>query len=82
MNNQFILNIAVFIVAVLSAPIAFESVNAQTDNNSTEHDMIVSNETFTSALYLFAVPESIGGYGVYEAKAIDVFDVKLQLLLT
>lgn len=73
MNNHFILNIAVFIAAVLSAPIAFESVNAQTDNNSTEHDIIVSNETFTSALDLFAEPESIGGYGVYEERNSNAF---------
>jgi hypothetical protein len=73
MNNHFILNIAVFIAAALSAPIAFESVKAQTDNNSTEHDIIVSNETFTSTLDLFAVPESIGGYGVYEERNSNAF---------
>jgi hypothetical protein len=81
MNNHFILTIAVFIVAVLSAPLAFESVNAQTVNNSTEQGVIALNETFASALDLFAVPESIGGYGVYEERNTNAFSPGEDIVL-
>jgi hypothetical protein len=45
------------------------SSSAQIDTgNTTEQGIITSNETFASSLDLFVVPESLGGYGVYEER--------------
>jgi hypothetical protein len=47
----------------------FDISHAQTNingNNSTGQSFASTNGTFASALDLFVVPDSIGGYGVYE----------------
>lgn len=41
--------------------------------NTTEQGIINSNETFASSLDLFVVPESVGGYGVYEERESSSF---------
>lgn len=73
MNNHFTLSIAALLVSVIFASTAFELAYAQTDSNLTEQEIIAANETFASALDLFAVPESVGGYGMYEEHISTTF---------
>lgn len=73
MNNHLILWVATILVSVITTSIAFDSAHAQTDNISAGQEIITSNETFAPTLDLFAVPESIGGYGVYEERSSNNF---------
>jgi hypothetical protein len=47
-------------------PIAFGISYAQTEIDSTGERIESTNDTFASTLDLFVVPETVGGYGVYE----------------
>lgn len=50
------------------------SSSAQIDTgNTTEQGIITSNETFASSLDLFVIPETVGGYGVYEERKSSSF---------
>lgn len=76
MNNHFTLWITTLLVSVLiTSFVSFQSSSAQTDtgNATTEQGVITSNGTFASSLDLFVVPESVGGYGVYEKLASNTF---------
>lgn len=73
MNNHLILWIATIFVSVVFTLTAFDSARAQADNFSAGQEIITSNETFAPTLDLFAVPESIGGYGVYEDRSSNTF---------
>ena len=54
---------------------SFQSSFGQTDtgNTTTEEGVITSSGTFASPLDLFLVPESVGGYGVYEEHVSNTF---------
>jgi len=68
MNNHFILWITTLFVSVVFIS-TMPSSSAQIDTgNTTEQGIITSSETFASSLDLFVVPESVGGYGVYEER--------------
>lgn len=68
MNNHLILWITTLFVSVVFIS-TMPSSSAQIDTgNTTEQGIITSNETFASSLDLFVVPESLGGYGVYEER--------------
>ena len=63
------------IVALSAASVLFSIASdisyAQTDVNDTNPNVErngSTNDTFTSALDLFVVPETVGGYGVYEER--------------
>jgi len=76
MNNHFTLWITTLLVSVvITSFVSFQSSSAQTDtgNATTEQGVITSNGTFASSLDLFVVPESVGGYGVYEELASNTF---------
>ena len=76
MNNHFTLWITTLLVSVLiTSFVSFQSSSAQTDtgNATTEQGVVTSNGTFASSLDLFVVPESVGGYGVYEELASNTF---------
>jgi hypothetical protein len=70
MNNHLILWITTLFVSVVFIS-TMPSSSAQID--TTEQGIITSNETFASSLDLFVVPESVGGYGVYEKLASNTF---------
>jgi hypothetical protein len=73
MNNRVILWVTTLLVSV--AIVSFQSSFAQTDNGNTttEQGVVTSNGTFASSLDLFVVPESVGGYGVYEEHMSNTF---------
>ena len=73
MNNRVILWVTTLLVSV--AIVSFQSSFAQTDtgNTTTEQGVVTSNGTFASSLDLFVVPESVGGYGVYEEHMSNTF---------
>ena len=80
LNNRLILCIAIlFVSVVFTSIIFFQSSSAQTEffgninDTRTEQGIISSNETFASSLDLFIVPESDGGYGVYEERVSNTF---------
>ena len=60
---------------VTPSVVSFQSSSAQTDagNTTTEQGIITSNGTFASSLDLYVVPESVGGYGVYEKRLSNTF---------
>ena len=63
-----------FVSAALISVISIPSSSAQIETgNTTEQEIITSNETFASSLDLFVVPESVGGYGVYEERESGTF---------
>ena len=73
MNNHLILWITTLFISVVFIS-AMPSSSAQIDTgNTTEQGVITSNGTFASSLDLFVVPESVGGYGVYEKLASNTF---------
>lgn len=72
MNSTLI----VMLLAIgITSVVSFQSSSAQTDNGNatTEQEVITSNGTFASSLDLFVVPESVGGYGVYEERVSNTF---------
>ena len=75
MTNHFVIWITTFFVSVaLILVISMPSSYAQIETgNSTEQEIITSNETFASTLDLFVEPESVGGYGVYEERESSTF---------
>jgi hypothetical protein len=76
MNNHVPLWITtLFVFVVTTSIVSFQSSSAQTDtgNTTTEQGVITSNGTFASSLDLFIVPESDGGYGVYEERGSSTF---------
>jgi hypothetical protein len=76
MNSRVILWITTLLVSiVITSVVSFQSSSAQTDtgNTATEQGVITSNGTFASSLDLFVVPESVGGYGVYEERISNTF---------
>jgi hypothetical protein len=76
MNSRVILWITTLLVSiVITSVVSFQSSSAQTDtgNTTTEQGVITSNGTFASSLDLFVVPESVGGYGVYEERISNTF---------
>jgi hypothetical protein len=76
MNSRVILWITTLLVSiVITSVVSFQSSSAQTDtgNTTTEQRVITSNGTFASSLDLFVVPESVGGYGVYEERISNTF---------
>jgi hypothetical protein len=64
-----------FVSVAITSIVSIQSSSAQTDtgNATTEQGIITSNETFASSLDLYVVPESDGGYGVYEERASNTF---------
>lgn len=76
MNNHVTLWVTTLFVSVaITSIVSIQSSSAQTDtgNATTEQGIITSNETFASSLDLYIVPESDGGYGVYEERASNTF---------
>lgn len=75
MSKHLTLGITVLSVSVLFASTTFLITYAQVDNNPTEQEITTTNtnDTFASSLDLFIVPESDGGYGVYEEHISDTF---------
>jgi hypothetical protein len=76
MNNHVTLWITtLFVFTVTTSILSFQSSSAQTEtgNTTTEQGVITSNGTFASSLDLFIVPESDGGYGVYEGRGSSTF---------
>jgi hypothetical protein len=73
MDKLITLGISSLSLAMISALIAFDPTYAQVANNSTEQKSSTTNTTFGSALDLFVVPESVGGYGVYEEHKSNSF---------
>jgi len=75
LNNRLTLYITtLFASVVLISVVSFQSSFAQIGTgNTTDQEIITSNETFASSLDLFVVPESVGGYGVYEERVSDTF---------
>lgn len=76
MNNHITLWITTLLVSVvITSIVSFQSLSAQTDpgGTTTEQEVITSNGTFASFLDLFVVPESVGGYGVYEKHVSNTF---------
>ena len=76
MNNHVTLWVTTLLVSVaITSIVSIQSSSAQTDtgNATTEQGIITSNETFASSLDLYIVPESDGGYGVYEERASNTF---------
>ena len=73
MNNHVTLWATTLLVSVaITSIVSIQSSSAQTDTGNattTEQGIITSNETFASSLDLYVVPESVGGYGVYEERA-------------
>ena len=76
-------------IVIISASITIFSFNfdisqAQTNingNNSTGQSFASTNGTFASALDLFVVPDSIGGYGVYEEQLPNTFSPGEDIVL-
>lgn len=83
MNNHLTLWITtLFISVVFTSIVSFQSSSAQTGaGNTTEQGIITSNGTFASALDLFVVPESVGGYGVYEERLSSTFAPGEEIVL-
>ena len=81
MSKHLTLGIIILSVSVILASIAFDSSYAQVDNNSTEQEIITTNDIFASALDLFVVPESVGGYGVYEEHISNTFSPGEDIVL-
>lgn len=76
MNNHVTLWITTLLVSLVTpSVVSFQSSSAQTDagNTTTEQGIITSNGTFASSLDLYVVPESVGGYGVYEKRLSNTF---------
>lgn len=76
MNNHVRLWITALLVSLVTpSVVSFQSSSAQTDagNTTTEQGIITSNGTFASSLDLYVVPESVGGYGVYEKRLSNTF---------
>ena len=80
MNNHLSLWIVtLFLSVVFTSIVFFQSSSAQTgsfdniNDTRTEQGIINSNKTFASSLDLFVVPESVGGYGVYEERVSNTF---------
>ncbi|MGB7635849.1 MAG: hypothetical protein WBL68_19180 [Nitrososphaeraceae archaeon] len=76
MNNHVRLWITTLLVSLVTpSVVSFQSSSAQTDagNTTTEQGIITSNGTFASSLDLYVVPESVGGYGVYEKRLSNTF---------
>jgi hypothetical protein len=76
MNNHVRLWITTLLVSLVTpSVVSFQSSSAQTDagNTTTEQGIITSNGTFASSLNLYVVPESVGGYGVYEKRLSNTF---------
>jgi hypothetical protein len=76
MNHHVTLWITTLLVfAVITSILSFHSSSAQTDTGTTttERDIITSNRTFASSLDLFVIPESLGGYGVYQEHIPNTF---------
>jgi hypothetical protein len=70
--NRVTLWVTTLLVSVaITSIVSIQSSSAQTDTSdaTTEQGIITSNETFASSLDLYVVPESVGGYGVYEEHA-------------
>ena len=67
--------ITLLVVVIFTSVVFFQSSFAQIDTGvkTTEQGIIASNETFASSLDLFVVPESVGGYGVYEEHVSNTF---------
>ena len=61
--------------AGITSIVSYQSSSAQIDNGNatTERGIITSNRTFDSSLDLFAIPNSLGGYGVYEEHVSNTF---------
>jgi len=71
-----------FIFVVFTSIVSFQSSSARTGTgNTTEQEIITSNGTFASALDLFVVPESVGGYGVYEERLSSTFAPGEEIVL-
>jgi hypothetical protein len=76
MNNHVTLWITTLLVSiVITSVVSIQSSSAQTDTGktTTEQGVITSNGIFASSLDLFVVPESVGGYGVYEERISNTF---------
>ena len=74
MNNHLIVWITVLFISVVFISTFPMPSSAQIETgNTTEQEIITSNETFASSLDLFVVPESDAGYGVYEERESGTF---------
>lgn len=77
MNNHLTLSVVILLMPVLvTSIVSFQSSYAQTDTGNattTDGGIITSNGTFASSLDLFVIPESVGGYGVYEERGSNTF---------
>jgi hypothetical protein len=76
MNHHVTLRVTTLLVfTVIPSILSFHSSSAQTDTGTatTEQGIITSNRTFASSLDLFVIPESLGGYGVYQEHVPNVF---------
>ena len=60
---------------VITSIVSLQSSSAQIDtvDAATAQGIITSNRTFGSSLDLFVIPESLGGYGVYEEHVSNTF---------
>jgi hypothetical protein len=66
-NKHLILGFIVLLASIIFFTTTVDKSYAQADinsNNSTRSPFESTNSTFASALDLFVVPDSIGGYGV------------------
>ena len=69
MNKYVVIGIIAFSAASVLFSSASDILHAQTVRNDTNPNIArigSTNDTFTSALDLFVVPETVGGYGVYD----------------
>jgi hypothetical protein len=80
-NKHLISGVFVLTVSVVFASTTFLTSYAQVDNNSTENEIITTNNTFASSLDLIIVPESDGGYGVYEEHISNTFSPGEDIVL-
>ncbi|MGB7632229.1 MAG: hypothetical protein WBL68_00765 [Nitrososphaeraceae archaeon] len=84
MNKHLIIGFIVFSASFMLIPTIFAISYAQTDINGNKLTGATSNSTngtFASALDLFVVPDSVGGYGVYEEHAPNTFSPGEDIVL-
>jgi hypothetical protein len=83
-NKHLIIGIIVISASIAIFSFAFDISHAQTNingNNSIGQSFGSTNSTFASALDLFVVPDSTGGYGVYEEHLPNTFSPGEDIVL-
>jgi hypothetical protein len=83
-NKQVILGFIALLTSIILFTTNIDKSYAQADingNNSIGSPFESTNRTFASALDLFVVPDSIGGYGVYEEHLSNIFSPGEDIVL-